>query len=552
MQQFRTQLQFGTILFGRYRIVSLLGQGGMGSVYLAEDTKLHGKRWAVKESLLHSRSPASFTAEANLLVQLDHPYLPKIVDFYPPDGNGFSYLVMDYVIGDTLQAIFDREGGLNHLRAVNVAVQLCELFTYLHGFQPKPIIYRDLKPSNIMIDDQDHVRLIDFGIARNYNKNRIADTVHLGTVGFAAPEQFLGKQTDARTDLYMLGALLFYLLSGGAYFKADESIGDKLRVVSRALVEIIGKLLQTNPDERYQTAEEVKSALLPFLFEQTQTTETIEKTGHTGAIPLSERKLIVVGGLYGGSGASFTAAALARVLTRLSVANAVVELPGTGPDLYQLLDGDSLAPSGYRFKATAGAGAGRKETAAWKSGFTEWVPLPPQGAIEGWSGESCFKLLNTLPQTVIIIDIGDRWFDPVAADLCDQAEWIAAVADPSPVKMSRPSAKQAVIHLERLQRAGRQTAFIANRDTSFPGRKEWLSSLPEKPLCVLPEIPYGIMLESLWKGRLPQDVGHVLDSLAEAFEPLLRRLTPVGASLRQGKGTPGSFTRWFRKPSSKL
>lgn len=547
MQQFRRQLGKGTILFDRYKIVSLLGQGGMGSVYLAEDTKLQGKRWAVKESLLHSRSPAAFTAEANLLVQLDHPYLPKIVDFYPPDRDGYSYLVMDYVVGDTLQAIFERDGGLPVLRAVKVAVQLCDLFAYLHGFQPKPIIYRDLKPSNIMIDDQDHVRLIDFGIARNYDKDRVADTVHLGTVGFAAPEQFQGKQTDARTDLYMLGALLYYLLSGGLYYKTGESPADKLRVLPRSLTEVIDKLLQTDPDLRYQTAEEVKSALTPLLYEHPQKDKALEGTGRADKLPVAERKIIVVGALYGGAGASFTAAALARVLSALSVSNALVELPGTGPDLYHLLDGDSAAPSGYRFKAAAVAGSGRQDMAAWTSGLTEWVPLPPQGDADDWSGENCFKLLNGLPQSVIIIDIGDRWTDPVAADLCEQADWIVAVFDPSPVKMCRPSAQQAVLQLQKLQNRGRHTAFIANRDISFPGRKEWLASLPEKPLCILPEIRYEMMLECLWKGLLPQDVGHVLDSLAEALDPLLRRVIPGFVSGHRGKGTSGKFGGWFHR-----
>jgi serine/threonine protein kinase len=214
----------GDTLGGRYRIVSLLGQGGMGRVFLAEDLKLKGKKWAVKECLHVGSDVQVFLEEAEMLAQLQHPQLPQLVDYFASDTGGFAYLVMDYIQGPTLQDLFERGGReLAVDRVVNYSLQLCELFHYLHSFRPKAIIYRDLKPSNVMINEHDRVRLIDFGVARHFTLGKHADTLQLGTIGFAAPEQLVSAQTDFRSDLYTLGAMMYYLLSRGQYMYINSS-----------------------------------------------------------------------------------------------------------------------------------------------------------------------------------------------------------------------------------------------------------------------------------------------------------------------------------------
>ena len=157
------------MLGGRYKIIGVLGHGSMGAVYLAEDKKLLGKRWAIKEMLDSDFSKEGMASEAETLIRLNHPNLPHIVDYFPSESGQCGYLVMDYVEGETLLQRFERNGKLLSIDCViTYALQLCEVFEYLHGQQPNPIIHRDVKPANLMIDAHDRMTLIDFGIARKF------------------------------------------------------------------------------------------------------------------------------------------------------------------------------------------------------------------------------------------------------------------------------------------------------------------------------------------------------------------------------------------------
>lgn len=258
----QSRLAQGDLLQERYVILSVLGKGGMGTVYLVQDTRLRGKLWAIKESI-HRVDYQQFIDEAQMLVTLNHPNLPQIVDYYPPNQDGYSYLVMDYVKGSTLLQVFEQAGKeLEVDQVLNYMLQLCDVLHYLHRHQPTPIIYRDIKPANVMIDEQDQVKLIDFGIARNYTRGKGSDTVQMGTVGFAAPEQFENKQTDHRTDLFSLGAMMYYLLSCGKYFYTTQKPLDQVRQdLPAQLVQLSTKLLQMDPNLRYQSALELKKEL---------------------------------------------------------------------------------------------------------------------------------------------------------------------------------------------------------------------------------------------------------------------------------------------------
>ncbi|MFS0839487.1 serine/threonine protein kinase [Paenibacillus sp. 1P03SA] len=307
------RLYAGDILGSRYRIVSVAGRGGMGTVYLAEDLKLKGKRWAVKETLRHARDYQRFIDEAEMLIRLQHVHLPGIVDYFPPDDEGFSYLVMDYIEGETLVERFDRTGGqVGAAAAVNYALQLCDLFHYLHDELPVPMIYRDLKPSNIMIDGQEQVRLIDFGIARHFKNGSPADTVRVGTVGFAAPEQFQQLQTDRRTDLYSLGAVLYYLLSGGKYpYSSTVSLARLNKEVPESLSAVVGKLLEPEPDNRYPNAGKLRADLAEVYAELCgDEGQPARSGGFLGPV------VIAVCGTGRGVGCTHTAVLLAHFLAR--------------------------------------------------------------------------------------------------------------------------------------------------------------------------------------------------------------------------------------------
>ncbi len=209
-------LSSGIVLEGRYVIERLLGGGGMGRVYLGRDRRLANRLCALKEMVDHFIDPKQrleandyFKREADTLAQLRHPGIPQIIDRF--DDHNRHYLVMEYVEGRNLEEELARNNGpLNEGLVIDVARQLCEVLSYLHSRNP-PIIYRDLKPSNVMLTPAGRVVLIDFGIARLFRQARKG--TNIGTLGFAPPEQYQGM-LDPRSDIYALGATLHYLLTG--------------------------------------------------------------------------------------------------------------------------------------------------------------------------------------------------------------------------------------------------------------------------------------------------------------------------------------------------
>ncbi len=214
-------LKQGDRLQGRYHILRRIGGGGFGTVYLAEDTRLPGRRCAVKE-MSPAQVPAqdrnwaigAFKQEAEILARLSHPGIATVTDFFAERGNW--YLVMEYVQGETLEQTLDRSPRhrLPYQKAMGILSQLCQVLGYLHAQNP-PIIFRDLKPGNVMLTPEGEVKLIDFGIARFFKPGGSRDTVNLGTPGYAAPEQYGGRgQSDVRADVYGLGVLLHQMLTG--------------------------------------------------------------------------------------------------------------------------------------------------------------------------------------------------------------------------------------------------------------------------------------------------------------------------------------------------
>lgn len=208
-----------TLHNGRYVVEGLLGKGGMGAVYKVRDTHLQNKRWAIKEmstaGLLTTeelrQGVEAFRREAAMLAHLNHRNLPKVIDNFEESGR--EYLVMELVEGQTLSAMLGK--GSKPLRVDQVVAwgeQLCDVLGYLHSQRPA-IIFRDLKPDNIMVDKDGVVKLIDFGIARHFTPGKKVDTTAFGTTGYAPPEQYGKGQTDARSDVYALAATLHHLLT---------------------------------------------------------------------------------------------------------------------------------------------------------------------------------------------------------------------------------------------------------------------------------------------------------------------------------------------------
>lgn len=255
-------LETGSLVDGKYKILSEIGHGGMSVVYMAINEKAN-KTWAIKEVrkdgvLDFEAVKQGLIVETDMLKKLKHPNLPSIIDVIENDET--FLIVMDYIEGNSLSKALEEYGAQPQEYVIEWAKQLCDVLGYLHSREPA-IIYRDMKPANIMLKPDGNLTLIDFGTAREFKEKNLADTTCLGTIGYAAPEQFGGMgQTDARTDIYCLGATLYHLVTGRNpseppyEMKPIREINPSL---SGGLERIILKCTQRNPEDRYQSTAEL-------------------------------------------------------------------------------------------------------------------------------------------------------------------------------------------------------------------------------------------------------------------------------------------------------
>lgn len=260
-------LEVGSILDGKYKILNVIGRGGMSVVYLAINERAN-KTWAVKEVRKdggNDRSVVSqnLLAETEMLKKLDHPNLPAIVDVI--DQDDCFIIVMDYIEGNSLLDLLEERGRQEQDQVVEWAKQLCDVLGYLHTRHP-PIIYRDVKPANVMLRPSGSIALVDFGTAREYKQTGEGDTAWLGTRGYAAPEQFGSMgQTDVRTDIYNLGATMFHLITGIVPAGQEtfvHPIGEFIPgYAGSGLEKVILKCCRYHPRERYQSCAELMYAL---------------------------------------------------------------------------------------------------------------------------------------------------------------------------------------------------------------------------------------------------------------------------------------------------
>jgi serine/threonine protein kinase/Tol biopolymer transport system component len=264
-------LEKNTLLHNRYRILEILGQGGMGAVYRAVDENLKATV-AIKENLFTTEEyTRQFQLEAVILANLRHPNLTRVYDHFTIGDEG-QYLVMDFVEGEDLRYRMERLGTVSEDEAVQIGAAICDALAYLHSRTP-PILHRDVKPGNIKITSDGHIFLVDFGLAKVYQGDNQATTTgaRAMTPGYSPPEQYGTARTDPRTDIYSLGATLYAAVSGiipeDALARAmDNAQLTPLRTrtpkVSRRFAAAIEKAMAVDPSDRFQTAEEFKKALL--------------------------------------------------------------------------------------------------------------------------------------------------------------------------------------------------------------------------------------------------------------------------------------------------
>lgn len=267
----------GDIVQGKraeYRIMGVIGRGGMGAVYRAQRV-VDGTIWALKEMRPLQDTPPNeieenrrlFEQEADLLRSLSHPNLPVVSETFEHQGR--PVLIMEFVPGQTLEdRIHEANAPLLSDQVVGYGIQLARVLHYLHTRKP-PVIYRDMKPSNVMLTPEGVLKLLDFGVARTYKARKSKDTIAMGSAGYAPPEQYGKQQTDPRSDVYALGATLLHLMTNmppiPLQTPAERSISQVNPSVDRKTERVIIKSMQLNPNDRYQSMADFEKALLGAL-----------------------------------------------------------------------------------------------------------------------------------------------------------------------------------------------------------------------------------------------------------------------------------------------
>jgi eukaryotic-like serine/threonine-protein kinase len=275
----------GTILRQRYKLTNIVGQGGMGSVYRAEDLRLPGRLCAIKEvqpdpsasTALREQAQHQFLREASLLAQLDHPNLPKVSDFFTDEGR--DYLVMDYVPGKDLKQLIDesRRNGepLSEALVLTWAHQILDALAYLHAQDP-PVLHRDIKPANIKLTPDSRIKLVDFGLAKllaSDDARTITVIQGRGTALYTPLEQYGGESdhTDVRSDIYALGATLYHLLTGQPPPEAKERFLNPRNLrppaavnarLSQSVSEALLWAMEMHPDDRPENVNLLRASLL--------------------------------------------------------------------------------------------------------------------------------------------------------------------------------------------------------------------------------------------------------------------------------------------------
>lgn len=330
--------------FSKYKYIRPLGHGGCGDVFLAENIAL-GNLWAVKEIVKSSKTSISGYIEPEILKRLNHPALPRICDVHEDETK--IYIVEDYIEGVCLKEELNKKGKFEEQIVIDWGIQLCSVLEYLHCQKPNPIIYGDMKPHNIILTKEGFVKLIDFGVSTlvsNENEpSNICDTAFIGTVGYAAPEQFAGCGMSRASDIYSLGITLIQLITGLDPIKQktmfqNERYGQGL---SQYIFGKLRKCVNPNPELRYQTAEILMKELRQCsLHNEIGDLDTIK--GYKK--PMNFAKLIAITGARG-TGVSTITVAMAEYMARGPTSVCIVDLSSATRLEKSLFGGHEVSPS---------------------------------------------------------------------------------------------------------------------------------------------------------------------------------------------------------------
>lgn len=302
-----TSLEIGDVITSKYNLIKQIGKGGMGNVVLAESKKLKNK-WAIKIVKQSYEYAHYILKEAEILEKINHPNIPKIVDLLEDENN--IYIVESYVEGIVLSEKIRAEGKIDIDTALKYFIELSELIEYLHNVKPNPIIYRDLKPNNIIVSYNNRLVLVDFSISKFARESE--KTVIAGNKYFSSPEQMtLNEHSDTRSDIYSLGMIALRMITGNLNQTIDYSLSKYVEIPA-GLKEIIEKCINFNQEDRYQEASDLLEDLLAFRESYNQ-------------VSISKKKIVLIDGASN-TGKTFVATNLAKYYASKKVKTALIDL----------------------------------------------------------------------------------------------------------------------------------------------------------------------------------------------------------------------------------
>ncbi len=437
------KIDIGTILENRYQLVEKIGQGGTATVYKARHLSL-GNLWAVKVFSESEPTLQDHLKETEILKHLSHPMLPRIADVL--HVKGYVLVVMDYLSGENLLEKLKKQQNFSENIVKYWMVQLCDVLHYLHTRGNGPIIYRDLKPSNLLLDAEGQLKLVDFGTARTYQAGREGDTSYIGTQGYAAPEQFGLFQSDARTDIYNLGMTASHLLTGVHPVSiAQGSLSDVLlqHAISEQMVNVLLQCTALLPSKRFQDALACKAALettpLERLPNQEKQGEPIEPGD---AYTVKGQLRLSLLGVCPGVGVTHQSVALAAYFAKLKRHVSYVEMNASG-DMFSLRqrlqstghvknsgsEKGMHLPMSNRMSGTEGVSSGRRLANGTSTNLDDVFTFQKINF-----HPACQKLtdLRTRQYDITVTDIGSKpnghameefFRSDVQLVICPQADW---------------------------------------------------------------------------------------------------------------------------------
>lgn len=505
----------GRIHFNKYRVIKQIGNGGMSHVFLAENIKL-GNKWAIKRIKKNS-SAINLLAEPSILKDLNHPLIPQIVDI--EEDETYLYIIEEYVEGINLQDYKNQNKNISEDMIIDLAIQMCDVLEYLHSRKPYPIIYRDMKPGNIMLTESNQIKLVDFGIAKEYKSSSDTDTVLIGTRGYAAPEQYGSGQSDVRTDVYSFGVTLYYLITGNNLSSPPYKILPirEYGNYSDSLENIIERCTRMEPSNRYQSVADIKEELNQMRNQRGLKTPTI--------YTVAKQKTIGVLSLTKSAGATFFATNLATALAERNVLTALIELPYGTPYIYDLVGISNYADIEYYsiLNEIDGGNHAQRDTITTIDNIMYMVNDPTKEKIKNWDEHKTIKLLYTAKESsVAIVDIGYNYAK--IENLLGEFDLIYAIYDAMPPDLMANHATFEKIY--RLSKTNNNIKFVLNNDNDGINKKSLHHYLGIKPYITIPRLPAELIYKAAYKKKVPYKDSKLKHRFDEIFESIYKELLP--------------------------